>query len=232
MIEPAANTGDGRPSYWAAPMTTMASAVVARRGPCPRSGRGVAVARRAASRRRRDAGDASAPPPLSGRGTSCTWRPSRTSTGRCARSARRSACSPAARRRRPRRRATARRRRRDRLVAERLADVADRRARPARRRAATAEPAPAAAVVAGRGPAAAAAGPDVAPAPLPSPAAAARSAAAPAASACDRPASGGGWRWTVTRKIDEATPWRMRPRSSSYSRNASRRNSLSGSCWA
>ena len=41
-----------------------------------------------------------------------------------------------------------------------------------------------------------------------------------------------GCRWTVTRKIDDATPWRMRSRNSSYIRNASRRNSLSGSCWA
>ena len=41
-----------------------------------------------------------------------------------------------------------------------------------------------------------------------------------------------GWRVTVTRKIVDATPWRIRPRSSSYSANASRLNSLSGSCWA
>ncbi len=41
---------------------------------------------------------------VTGRGTSCTWRPSRTSTDRCARSGRRSACSPGVRRRSPRRR--------------------------------------------------------------------------------------------------------------------------------
>src|SRR4051812_19351647 len=47
------------------------------------------------------------------------------------------------------------------------------------------------------------------------------SAAAPggggAATAGSPPAGTAGSRVTVTRKIDEATPWRMRPRSSSYS---------------
>ena len=58
-------------------------------------------------------------------------------------------------------------------------------------------------------------------------------ARAPAARLCSRADSpGGGVRVTVTRKIVVATWWRMRSRSSPYSWNASRRNSLSGSCWA
>ena len=122
-------TGEGRPSYWAAPMTTMASAglrVVTfalrqirhvaygqRRGPCPGC---PTAASRPMSR-------------LSDRGTSCTWRPIRTSTDRCARSGRRPACTRAARHRpaaplRPRRRPAATGR-----IAERLADVAGDRSR-------------------------------------------------------------------------------------------------------
>ena len=84
-----------------------------------------------------------------------------------------------------------------------------------------------------RAPAAPAAGPR-----RPRPAAArpppsSRSAASVAASGIGiGVGGGGGWRVTVTRKIVLATWWRMKSRSSVYSANASRRNSLSGSCWA
>ena len=62
---------------------------------------------------------------VSGRGTSCTSRPTRTSTGRCGRCARRSACSPAVPGRGAPRRAAGPRTVRGRAVAEPLLDVAD-----------------------------------------------------------------------------------------------------------
>ena len=167
---------------------------------------------------------------VSGRGTSCTSRPSRTSTGRCGRSARRSACSRAGRRpdgRLPSRRSPSR----SRPVAERTrGGAAGRRAaggprrgsstrragRPGgdgrRRRRAGRRPRPPAA----RAP------PRIAAAPRASDAATAGSAPSPG-----RRLAGDGHAEDRDGDAvaDEAAQLLVQP-------NASRRNSLSGSCWA